>query len=228
MKVKVLYEDNHFIAAFKPSGLLSQGDQTGDPSILDHVKGYLKVKYNKPGNVFLGACHRLDRPVSGIILLGKTSKGLGRMADLFKNGKVTKKYVAISKKMASEVSGTIKQKLYKDRKKNQVVEVRSAFSGKWATTHYEWISSNNGLHMYMLTPITGRSHQLRVAMQSLNCPIMGDLKYGGPSIGDPKMIGLHAFLLSFIHPVSKEQILLRAPLPEHMIFEPFHAVVKDL
>jgi 23S rRNA pseudouridine1911/1915/1917 synthase len=228
MKIRVLYEDNHFIAVVKPAGLLSQGDQTGDQSILDHVKQYIKVKYKKPGDVFLGPCHRLDRPVSGVILLGRTSKGLGRMADLFRDGKVLKTYLAVTDSIAPDSSGKIEHRLIKNRKKNRVEVVDKNQPGKWATTTYEWVASSSPYHMYKLTPFTGRSHQIRVAMSSIGCPLLGDLKYGGKQIDQPQMIALHAFQLSFVHPVTKEKISIQAPLPEHNIFQSFNYPVKDL
>ena len=209
-----LYEDNHLLAINKPAGWLSQGDKTGDEPIINLAKLYVKIKYNKPGDVFLGLCHRLDRPVSGVLLLARTSKALERVNKMFASGQVGKTYLAISHKSPREKSGTITQWLSKDSDRNIVSASSTELNGsRRAVTNYRVLDKSESHNMVELQPLSGRSHQLRVAMKSMKSPILGDIKYGGAR-SDPKSIALHCWKLELRHPVTKELITITAPVPD--------------
>lgn len=209
-----LYEDNHLLAINKPSGYLCQGDKTGDMTLLDYAKDYIKKRYNKPGNVFLGLCHRLDRPVSGVLLLARTSKGLERINKLFSQGEVRKTYMAVSTRAPKAQSGQIEHWLVKDGDRNLVTaSTQPVVDGKKAITSFKVVSQADRYFMTELHPVTGRSHQLRVAMKSLKAPILGDVKYGG-SVFDQRSIALHCRSMQFIHPVTKELLRIEAPFPD--------------
>lgn len=209
-----LYEDNHLLAINKPAGLLSQGDKTGDSAAVDLAKNYIKEKYQKPGNVFLGLCHRLDRPVSGVLLFARTSKALERINKMFQEGAIEKTYWAVSHRSPKQQSGRMEQLLYKDAKKNQVSVVdHPGKEVKKAITEYRRLQTYDSYTLVELHPLTGRSHQLRVAMQSLRAPILGDIKYGGKTF-DPASICLHCRKMEFEHPVTKELIKIVAPPPD--------------
>ncbi|MBK8503939.1 MAG: RluA family pseudouridine synthase [Saprospiraceae bacterium] len=212
--IQPLYEDNHLLAINKPAGLLSQGDNTGDTALIDLAKDYIKVQYHKPGKVFLGLCHRLDRPVSGVLLMARTSKALERINRLFQEAQIKKTYWAISQNRPRSDEGRLEQWLLKDTTKNMVAIVDGPEKdAKLAITHYRLIATFEQYHLIELKPETGRSHQLRVAMQTLKASILGDLKYGGSAF-DPRSIGLHCRMLEFVHPVTKETIKITAPPPD--------------
>lgn len=181
MDVKVLYEDNHIIAVFKPSGMLVQGDDSGDSTLMDEVKLYLKQKYNKPGNVFLGMVHRLDRPVSGIVLFAKTSKGASRLSEQFRTHSVEKIYHAFVLGIPELPTGTLVNYLKKDTDKNfvRVYDTPTPESLR-AELEYELVSSKNGKSLLKINLKTGRSHQIRSQLAHMGCPIVGDVKYGAP------------------------------------------------
>lgn len=211
-----LYEDNHLLVMNKPAGVLSQGDKTGDASAVEIARKYVKNKYNKPGNVFLGLCHRLDRPVSGVLILARTSKALSRMNELFRKNEVQKVYWAVSHRgpKGKKREGKLSQWLVKDRRKNLVKSVSKITGGaKNAVTDWRVGRQAHGTTLLTLRPTTGRSHQLRVLMQTLGCPIIGDLKYGGQPL-NRHSIALHCLEIRFSHPVTKEHMILKAPLPE--------------
>jgi 23S rRNA pseudouridine1911/1915/1917 synthase len=214
-KIVSLYEDNHLLAINKPAGILSQSDRTGDPALIDLAKDYIKVTYKKPGNVFLGLCHRLDRPVSGVLLMARTSKALERINLMFQEGKIKKTYWAISRGTPRTASGTIEHFLVKDTQKNIVTTTGSPddSGAKRAETSYRVLDRSEMFTLVELQPKTGRSHQLRVAMQSLKAPIVGDLKYGG-TVFDEHSIALHCRSLEFLHPVTKELMTITAPPPD--------------
>ena len=212
--IQPIYEDNHLLAINKPSGMLSQGDKTGDEPLIELAKSYIKEKYNKPGNVFLGLCHRLDRPVSGALLLARTSKALERINRMFQHGEIQKIYWAISHRQPNKREGRLEQILLKDSHRNMVqVRQELGHGAKQAITEFRVIGSFDTYTLTELTPHTGRSHQLRVAMQTLNAPILGDLKYGGKAF-DPTRICLHCRQLEFIHPVTTKKIRIIAPVPD--------------
>lgn len=222
-----MFEDNHLIVVNKPGGLLAQGDQTGDKSVLDLVKRYIKLKYQKPGAVFLGLCHRLDRPVSGVLLLARTSKALTRVNKMFSGATIIKSYVAITDQQIPP-QGLVRQWLIKDRKRNKVKSFPSVrANAKEAVTEYSLIASRGKHNLVLLTPQTGRSHQLRVAMASLGAPILGDTKYGS-SIGMKDFIFLHSLRLRFEHPVKREMMTVVADLPDHDIWQKFADLKTEL
>jgi len=202
---EILFEDNHLLIVNKPAGMLSQGDKTGHPSILDWGKQYIKEKYNKPGEVFLGCVHRLDRPVSGIIILARTSKALSRLNELFKNKKIAKVYYALVTSKPPDVSGKLTHYLIKDTTKN----ITSAFAksrpkAKEAILTYELQQKNHDDYLLKVQPITGRPHQIRVQLASMGSPIKGDLKYGDKVANPDGNIMLHAYQITLTHPVKKE------------------------
>ena len=219
MQLQVLYEDNHLIAVNKPAGYLSQGDQTGDLTVMDLAKEYIKVRYGKPGDVFLGAIHRLDRPVSGVILFARTSKALSRMTELFRDRKVTKKYWAVVAEQPSPTEGRLTGFVYKDAKKNISKVLPKANSNrhqgaKEAILDYRILGRVGTNVLLEVTPLTGRSHQIRVQLaDQLNCPIHGDLKYGYRQANEDGNINLHSRSLEFLHPVKKEQVFIKAEAP---------------
>lgn len=225
---RVLYEDNHLIAVDKYAGIPVQGDKTGDTPLAEYVKTYLKEKYNKSGNVFLGVIHRLDRPVSGLTLLAKTSKCLERMNKLFSERSIEKVYYAVTDQEPSVPEGAVIHWLKKNEKNNVTTAYASEVSGsKRAELQYRISDSREGLYLWRVKPITGRHHQIRVQLARLGCPILGDVKYGSKQRCSDRSICLHAAVLSFFHPVKKEFITLRAPLPRHGFWLSFAGIVPE-
>lgn len=219
---QVLYEDNHLIIVNKAAGVLVQGDNTGDRTLLDYVKEYIKVKYEKPGDVFLGLVHRLDRPVSGIVVLARTSKALERMTELFRKRQVQKTYWAIVGRRPETKKAKLTHWLVKDEARNVV----KAYDyeephGQKAELHYQYLGEINHNHLIEVNPVTGRPHQIRVQLASINCPIRGDVKYGYPKPNADGNINLHARRLYFVHPVKKEPVIIKAPVPENPFWEEF-------
>lgn len=218
----VIYEDNHLLVVNKPSGLLCQGDSTGDKPIAELGKDYLKEKYNKPGNVFCGVTHRLDRPVSGALVLARTSKALERMNSLFKNRDIQKTYWAIVKNKPKKESGRLVHYLVKDGSSNTVKAHQKQVEGsKKAELTYQLVGYMNDHYLLEVSPITGRAHQIRVQLAAMGCPIKGDTKYGFKQANPDKSIHLHARRIEFIHPVKKDKLLLIAPVPENQFWEQF-------
>ena len=218
----VLYEDNHLIVVNKSAGVLVQGDSTGDKTLADYVKDYIKEKYNKPGDVFLGTVHRLDRPVSGIVVFARTSKALERMNELFRRRDVQKIYWAVVGKKPEKKSGKLTNYLVKNEEKNIVTAYDTEVKGSQkAELNYRYLGEINHFHLLEVNPITGRPHQIRVQLATMGCPIRGDVKYGFPRTNPEGNINLHARRLYFIHPVKKEPILCIAPLPENPFWEEF-------
>lgn len=191
-----------------------QGDKTGDQPISESIKLFLKKEFNKPGNVFLGVTHRIDRPTSGIVLFARTSKALPRLNLLFKNREVKKTYYAISKNLPEKMKGTLVNHLRKNPKQNKSYSVGKNVDGsKEAKLHYEIVSSSERYHLWKIQLETGRHHQIRAQLAHIDCPIVGDLKYGFPRSNPDKGICLHAGEMEFIHPVKKEPIAIRSPFP---------------
>ena len=212
--LEIIYEDNHLIAINKPNGLLVHTDNTGDTSLEEILREYLREKYQKPGNVFLQSCHRLDRPVSGALIFAKTSKGKERMRQLFTARKVEKTYLALVTKCPDPFKGDLQNWLYKDRNKNIVEIVKGERAGAVkARTIYKTLGKIDRFYLVRLNPVTGKSHQLRVHMSFIGSPIFGDVKYGGLSMHDPNALMLHCRKMEFIHPIQKVPIVLKAELP---------------
>lgn len=213
---EVVYEDNHLIAVNKKSGVLVQGDTTGDTPLSEYVKLYLKAKYNKPGNVFAGVIHRLDRPVSGLTLLAKTSKALERMNEQFREKQTQKIYHALVKNEPPHPEGKLVHWLTKDSKKNiSKAHQQEVPESKKCELTYKIIRTLDNYFLLEVQPISGRSHQIRCQLAAMGCPIKGDLKYKFPRSNADGGISLHAYALHFIHPISKEQVSIHAPYPEN-------------
>ncbi len=218
----ILYEDNHLLAINKPTGVLVQGDETGDEPLVEICKKYIKEKYNKPGEVFLGVVHRLDRPVSGVVVFARTSKALERMNELFRDRQTKKIYWAVVKNQPKEEAGTLVHWLVKNEKNNKV----TAFSkenkdGQRSELNYRTVKLQSGYCLLEVNPITGRPHQIRVQLASLGCVIVGDVKYGYSVPNSDKSICLHARQLTFVHPVKKETVSIQAPLPKQEVWNLF-------
>lgn len=212
--LEIIYEDNHLIAINKPNGLLVHTDNTGDTSLEEILREYIREKYHKPGNVFLQSCHRLDRPVSGALIFAKTSKGKDRMRQLFTERKVDKTYLALVTRLPDPYEGDLQNWMYKDRNKNIVEIVKGERLGAVkARTVFKTLGQVGKFYLVRLHPITGKSHQLRVHMSFIGSPIFGDVKYGGLSMNDPNAFLLHCRQMEFIHPIQKVPIVLRAELP---------------
>lgn len=218
----VLYEDNHLIAVNKPAGVLVQGDQTGDVPLSEGVKAYIKEKYRKPGEVFLGTIHRLDRPVSGLVLFARTSKALERMNELFRDRDVQKTYWAIVGKKPAQVEGKLLHWLVKNELTNTVRAFTKAMPGsQHAELEYKLIGQLEHYSLLEVYPHTGRPHQIRVQLASMGCPIVGDVKYGSPKPNADGSILLHGRALEFMHPVKKEKMRIEAPAPKTEVWQLF-------
>jgi len=211
----IVYEDNHLLVVNKPSGILVQGDRTGDASLVDECKNYIKHKYNKPGDAYLGLVHRLDRPVSGIVILTKTSKALDRMNEQFRKRMVEKYYWAMTDSAPGDLEGTLTHWLVKDQKKNIVTAFKKMKKDAVkAELDYKVIGRIGSNYLIEIKLITGRFHQIRVQLKSIGCSIIGDIKYGYAKPNQDGSICLHARKVEFIHPVKKEPIILEAALPD--------------
>ena len=210
----VIYEDNHIIVINKTASEIVQGDKTGDTPLSETVKQYIKEKYAKPGNVFIGVTHRLDRPVSGLVILAKTSKALSRLNEMFKNSEVKKTYWAIVKEIPKEPEGELVHFLVRNEKQNKSYAYEKEVpSSKKAILYYRLIGRSQNYYLLEVDLKTGRHHQIRCQLAKMGCPIKGDLKYGFPRSNPDGSICLHARRVRFIHPVSKEVIELDAPVP---------------
>ena len=218
--MKVVYEDNHIIIVNKRSGEIVQGDKTGDKPLSDIVKEYIKEKYNKPGNVFLGVVHRLDRPVSGLVVFAKTSKALSRLNDMFRTGDVHKTYWAITKRRDIAPEGTLTDWLTRNERQNKsYAHDREVPGAKKAVLKYKVRSVSDNYMLLEVTLLTGRHHQIRCQLAHMGCPIKGDLKYGAPRSNPDGSISLHSRRVEFVHPVSKEQVCVEAEVPADRLWE---------
>ena len=216
----ILYEDNHLVIVNKQAGEIVQGDKTGDAPLSDIVKDWLKEKYNKPGNVYLGVVHRLDRPVSGVVLFAKTSKALPRLNKMFaEHNKVNKTYWAIVQNRPQEPQGTLTHWLTRQEKNNTARAYdREVPGSKKAVLDYELIASGDRYHLLEIHLHTGRHHQIRCQLAKIGCPIKGDLKYGAPRSNPDGSISLHARTLTLEHPVNHESISVTAPVPDDKLW----------
>ncbi|MGB0525098.1 MAG: RluA family pseudouridine synthase [Flammeovirgaceae bacterium] len=213
-KFSVIYEDNHLIAVNKPAGLLVQGDATGDEPLVELVRDYIRVKYEKPGKVFCGLIHRIDRPVSGLVLLARTSKGLERMSKLFQAREVKKTYWAVVTTNPESEEGTLTHWLVKDKAKNLVHGYYKPRHGaQKAVLDYKLLGMIGKEYLLEVTPHTGRPHQIRVQLSKMGCPIKGDMKYGSEQKMRGGRIFLHSRRLEFIHPTKKEPVRIEATVP---------------
>lgn len=217
-----VYEDNHIIIVSKSSGEIVQGDKTGDVPLSETVKDYIKVKYQKPGNVFLGVVHRLDRPVSGLVVFARTSKALSRLNDMFRNGDVHKTYWAIVKNRPKEVEGTLTHWIVRNEKQNKSYAYdREVKNSKKAILHYKVIGASERYTLIEVQLMTGRHHQIRCQLAKMGCPIKGDLKYGSERSNPDGSICLLSRFVEFVHPVSKQTIKAAAPLPDDALWQAF-------
>ncbi len=218
----VIYEDNHIIIVNKSASEIVQGDKTGDKPLSDIVKEYLKTKYNKPGNVFVGVPHRLDRPVSGIVVLAKTSKALARLNEMFRNGDVKKTYWAIVKNCPKKDEEILENYLVRNEKQNKSYAYdKEVPNSKKAILHYKLIGHSQNYYLLEVDLMTGRHHQIRCQLAKMGCPIKGDLKYGSQRSNSDGSICLHARRVRFIHPVSKIEIDITAPTPDDNLWNGF-------
>lgn len=222
--MKVVYEDNHIIIVNKCSGEIVQGDKTGDKPLSETVKEYIKQKYNKPGNVFLGVVHRLDRPVSGLVVFAKTSKALSRLNDMFRTGDVHKTYWAIVKRRDIATEGTLTDWLTRNERQNKsYAHEREVPGAKKAVLKYKVRAVADNYMLIEVTLLTGRHHQIRCQLAHMGCPIKGDLKYGAPRSNPDGSISLLSRRVEFVHPVSKENIVAYADVPDDRLWHDLSA-----
>ncbi len=214
--MQVIYEDNHIIAVNKACGEIVQGDKTGDETLIDKVKAYIKKKYNKPGDVYLGSPHRLDRPTSGIVVFARTSKALTRLNEMFQDKEAIKKtYWAVVDKLPEEEEGILEHYLWKDEGKNKsFASTKSKKGARFCSLAYKHKASLNRYHLLEIDLHTGRHHQIRVQLAKIGCHIKGDLKYGAERSNPDGGIHLHARKIEFIHPVKKEPVTIIARPPK--------------
>lgn len=220
--LQVIYEDNHLIAVNKPAGILVHGDETGDISMDKIVKNYIKHRYNKAGDVFLGVTHRIDRPVSGVVIFARTSKALSRMNKMFQNNEIKKKYLALVNHRPPDLEGTLTHYMIKDNKRN----ISKGYDNekkraKKAVLNYKLISELSRYTMLEIFPQSGRSHQIRVQLSKVGCSIIGDVKYGYNKVIHDKSICLHCQEMSFMHPTKKELTTISADLPKNDFWDLF-------
>jgi len=231
MNLQVLHEDNHLIAVNKPAGALVHGDETGDVPLSEAVKEYIKIRYNKPGDVFLGVIHRLDRPVSGVIIYARTSKGLARMNEVFKERKIQKTYLAITRNRPEPMLGSLTHFIAKDRSRNVAKAFTSMsnqaekMKAKESTLDYEMIGEIDNRCLIRVHPHTGRPHQIRVQLASMGCPIVGDVKYGDDTPNNEGSIHLHCRSMSFEHPVKREPVVITADPPADQLWRKFDSLL---
>lgn len=214
-----LYEDNHVIVVYKEVGEIVQGDKTGDLPLSYTVKEWLKEKYQKPGNVFLGVVHRLDRPVAGLVVFAKTSKALSRLNDLFRKGEVHKTYWAIVQHEPTEAEGLLTNWLVRNERQNKTYAYDHEVAGsKKAMLRYKVIGRSDRYVLLEIHLLTGRHHQIRTQLAHIGCPIKGDLKYGAPRSNPDGGISLLSHRVAFVHPVSKQPIDVVSPLPDEKLW----------
>lgn len=218
--LEVLHEDNHTIVINKRSGDIVQGDKTGDEPVSERIKRYLKEKYKKPGNVFCGVVHRLDRPTTGALLFARTSKALSRLNDQFRTKDVEKIYWAVVENMPPKESDTLVHYLQRNEKQNKsYAHLKEVPNSKKAILHYTLIAKSDNYFLLEIKLETGRHHQIRSQLSSIGCCIKGDLKYGAKRSNKDGSIHLHARRLSFDHPTTKERIVVEAPVPADKLWQ---------
>ena len=212
--MRVVYEDNHVIIVYKESGEIVQGDKTGDVPLSETVKAYVREKYHKPGSVFLGVVHRLDRPVAGLVVFARTGKALARLNDMFRRGDIHKTYWALTRNAPPEPEGTLTHWLVRNERQNKsYAHDREVPGSKKAVLHYRLIGHTDNYHLLEVQLLTGRHHQIRCQLARMGCPIRGDLKYGARRSNPDGSISLLARRVAFEHPVSHQPVELDSPLP---------------
>ena len=217
--MKVVYEDNHVIIVHKESGEIVQGDKTGDKPLSETVKDYIRDKFHKPGNVFLGVVHRLDRPVAGLVVFARTSKALSRLNEMFRKGEVHKTYWAITKNAPAEPEGTLVNWIVRNEKQNKsYVYDKEVSNAKRAELKYRVIAHTENYHLIEVNLLTGRHHQIRCQLAHMGCVIKGDLKYGAPRSNPDGSISLLSHEITFIHPVSKMEIKAESLIPDDRLW----------
>lgn len=221
LEKQILFEDNHIIILNKLSSQIVHSDKTGDVSLEEMVKHYLKTKYNKPGNVYCGLVHRLDRPVSGVVMFAKTEKALVRLNKMMKEHQIHKTYWAIVRNNNIKPQATLVNFLIRNEKQNKTYVTKDTNKGKYAELDYEVLKKSDNYQLLKVNLKTGRHHQIRVQLSNIGCPIKGDLKYGFERSNKDASISLHARELEFLHPVKKEQIKIIAPLPQDSLWQWF-------
>lgn len=220
--MQVLYEDNHIIIVYKEAGEIVQGDKSGDEPLSETVRRWIKEKYQKPGNVFLGIVHKLDRPVSGLVIFAKTSKALARLNNMFRNGEVHKTYWAIVTRPPFEPEATLTDWLVRNERQNKSYAYNHQVpTSKKSILHYKIINRSDRYTLLEINLMTGRHHQIRCQLSNMDCPIKGDLKYGAPRSNPDGSISLLSHRVEFVHPVSKENIRIESPLPDDTLW---HAI----
>lgn len=218
--LNILFEDNHLIIINKPSGVLVQPDKSDNISLEDLTKEYVRVKYNKPGEAFIGVCHRIDRPVSGIVVLARTSKALVRINEMFQKKEIMKTYWAVVQNPPPAKEGKLINYLKKDERHNiskaHSTEVKGSLR---CELDYKWLASSDKYFLLEINPHTGRHHQIRVQLSTMGCPIKGDVKYGARRGNRDGSIHLHARKIEFMHPVKKELLSISAPVPNEVVWQ---------
>ena len=226
--MEVLYDDNHIVIVSKNSSEIVQGDKTGDKPLSEIVAAWIKEKYCKPGNVFVGVAHRLDRPVSGVVVFAKTSKALSRLNDMFRDGKVSKRYLAIVRNRPQQPEGELTHWLVRNEKQNRSYAYDSEKPGsRKAVLRYRLLGSSVNYHLLEIELLTGRHHQIRCQLAKMGCPIKGDLKYGAERSNPDGSISLHAYSVSFEHPVSHKNIAVYAPIPGDALWQSFKDIIQQ-
>lgn len=228
-QIEVLYEDNHLLVVNKPAGWLVQGDETGDMSLMDWAKAYIKARYNKPGDVFLAPAHRIDRPVSGIVLFGRTTKALSRLGKMFQEHKVEKTYLALVEHRPAELEARIEHYLIKDEQKNKASAYNKpkGKASKHSVLSFRLIAGYGSYHLLEVKPETGRPHQIRVQLAKIGCPIRGDIKYGAKQANPDGSIHLHSYGLRFEHPVKKEEIAVSVLPPNEQVWNNYRQTLAE-
>lgn len=220
--MQIVYEDNHIIIVNKAPGEIVQGDKTGDEPLVETLKKWLKEKYNKPGNVFCGVVHRLDRPVGGLVVFAKTSKALTRLNEMFRKGEVEKTYWALTRNQPEAPEARLEHYITTTERSNKsYASLTEKKNSKKAVLSYRLLGSSDRYHLIEVKLETGRKHQIRVQLSAIGCPIKGDLKYGDKRSNPDGSISLMARRVRFVHPVSGETIDVSAPLPSDPLWQAF-------
>lgn len=226
--MEILYEDNHLIIVNKAPGEIVQGDKTGDKPLVDTLKDWLKEKYNKPGNVFCGVVHRLDRPVGGLVVFAKTSKALARMNEMFRNGEVKKTYWALSRNRPPKDNDRLVHFITSTERNNKsYASLTPRRDAKEAVLTYKLLGASDRYNLLEINLETGRKHQIRVQLAAIGCPVKGDLKYGDKRSNPDGSISLISHRIQFIHPVSGKEIDLTAPLPNDNLWQSFNSIGQN-